>query len=106
MKKTGEILDSVHLRMPVVTRWVGRIGVLLGPVLGLLHMLVAAMMPAYGQRVLEQYDAVQRTGDLLAAPAAQYFILVGFALCVIWIVLQAVRMGLALRGWIVRRRSV
>ena len=99
-------LDSMHLRMPFATKWVGRAGIVLGPVLGLLHLFAAAVMGPYGKHVVEQYDAVQRTGNLLAAPAAQYFILLGFALCLFWFGLWAARIGLALRSWIIRRRAV
>lgn len=103
--KLRNFLDSMHLRMPLVTKCVGRAGVVLGPILGLLHLVAAAVMPPYGQHVVGQYDAVQRTGDLLAAPAAQYFILLGFALCLLWLGLWAARIGLALRNWIIRRRA-
>ena len=85
--------------------WFGRLGVLLGPVLGYLHLVTSSFMPPPGQGLLGQYDAVQLAGYLLAAPEAQYFILFGFAICLLWIVLWAVRMGLALRSWIFRRRT-
>ncbi|AZD52734.1 hypothetical protein C4K19_0928 [Pseudomonas chlororaphis subsp. aurantiaca] len=104
--KLRDFLDSMHLRMPLATKWVGRAGIILGPILGLLHLVAAAVMRPYGQHVVEQYDAVQRTGNLLAAPAAQYFILLGFALCLLWLGLWAARIGLALRSWMIRRRIV
>lgn len=68
--KLSDFLDSTHLRMPFATKWVGRTGIVLGPILGLLHLLAAAVMRPYGQHVVEQYDAVQSMGNLLAAPAA------------------------------------
>ncbi len=101
----GKTLDAVSVRLPIIQRWVGWGGVLLGPVLGLLHLVCTVRFAGYGQRVLAQYDAVQRGGDLLAAPAAQYLILLGFTLCLLWVALLAVRVGLVLRGWIVRRRA-
>ncbi|UMZ12924.1 hypothetical protein I9018_04275 [Pseudomonas sp. MPFS] len=104
--KLREFLDSTHLRMPFATKWVGRTGIVLGPILGLLHLLAAAVMRPYSQHVVEQYDAVQRMGNLLAAPAAQYFILFGFSLCLLWFGLWVARIGLAIRSWIIRRRAV
>lgn len=97
--KLGTVLDAVGVRLPIVQRWVGWGGVLLGPVLGLLHLVCAAVVTGYGQRVLAQYQAVQRNGDLLAAPAAQYFILLGFTLCLLWVGLVVMRVALAARGW-------
>jgi hypothetical protein len=95
----GTVLDAAAVRLPIIQRWVGWGGVLLGPVLGMLHLVCAVRFAGYGQRVLAQYDAVQRGGDLLAAPAAQYFILLGFTLCLLWIVLVVMRVALAARGW-------
>lgn len=97
--KLRTVLDAAAVRLPIVQRWVGWGGVLLGPVLGLLHIVCTAMVAGYGQRVLAQYQAVQRSGDLLAAPAAQYLILLGLTLCLLWIVLVVMRVALAARGW-------
>lgn len=98
-------LDSMQMRMPFLTRWAGRLGVLLGPVLCVLHLFAASIFPPYGHHVLAQYDAVQLTGSFLAAPTAQYFILSGLVFSVLWMILWAVRCGLALLGWIIRRRA-
>ncbi|PLU84312.1 hypothetical protein CXG45_27220 [Pseudomonas plecoglossicida] len=97
-------LDSMQMRLPFLTRWAGRLGVLLGPVLCVLHLFAASIFPPYGRLVLTQYDAVLFTGSLLAAPTAQYFILLGSVFSILWVILWAVRCGLALRSWIIRRR--
>jgi hypothetical protein len=41
--KLRDFLDSMHLRMPLVTKCVGRAGVVLGPILGLLHLVGGAV---------------------------------------------------------------
>lgn len=103
--KIAIFLDWVQMRMPFLTRWAGRLGLLLGPVLCVLHLIAASLFPPYGKLVLAQYDAVQLTGSLLAAPTAQYFILLGAVFGVLWVFLWAVRCGLALRSWIICRRA-
>lgn len=98
-------LHSMQMRLPFLTRWAGRLGVLLGPVLCVLHLFAASIFPPYGRLVLTQYDAVLFTGSLLAAaPTAQYFILLGSVFSILWVILWAFRFGLALRSWIIRRR--
>ena len=80
-----QILDAVRKHMPAVTKWLGWAALLLGPVLGVMHVTAMLLMPtAYGRPALEQYDVLQRTGNLLAAPLAQYLITIGFALCLLW----------------------
>lgn len=96
-RKIARILDATHQRMPAITKRVGWAGVALGPLLGSLHIVAMLLMPGvYGRRVMEQYDAVQRTGDLLTAPLAQYLILFGFALCLLWVGMWGLRLLLAL----------
>ncbi|WP_248747513.1 MULTISPECIES: hypothetical protein [unclassified Pseudomonas] len=97
-KKISRILDAAHQRMPAITKRVGWAGIALGPLLGLLHIAAMLLMPGvYGRRALEQYDAVQRTGDLLTAPLAQYLILLGFTLCLLWVGMWGLRLLLTLR---------
>ncbi|MGX0954488.1 hypothetical protein AB7M18_000616 [Pseudomonas viridiflava] len=100
-----EILASMRVRMALMTLWVGRAGLMLGPILGLLNLMARSIVPPYWQRVPSHRDAVQLAGDLLAAPAVQYFILIGFGFCLLWMVLWGVRIGLALCGWIISRRT-
>ena len=103
-QKRAGILDTVCERMPVITKWVGWPGLMFGPVLGFFHIVAMVLMPGvYGKRVLAQYDLVQLTGDLLVAPLAQYLMILGFALCVLWIGLWGLRLMLVLRRWLVRR---
>lgn len=105
-QKIAGILDAVYERAPAVTKWVGWTGIVLGPAFGFLHIVAVFLMPGvYGKRVLEQYDLVQRTGDVLVAPFAQYLIVIGFTLCLLWIGLWGVRLVLAARSWF-QRRSV
>lgn len=97
------IFDSAHERMPVITRRIGWAGFLTGPVLGLLHFLAMFLMPSYGHRAIEQYDLVQKTGALLAAPLAQYLILIGYLLCLLWLVAWGLRIALIVRARVLRR---
>jgi hypothetical protein len=97
-QKNADVLDSVHKRMPTIIKRVGWAGVTLGPVLGFLHIVAMVFMPGlYGNRVLAQYYQVEQNGDWLAAPLAQYLILLGFALCLLWVGMRALRLILALR---------
>jgi hypothetical protein len=105
-RKIARILDAAHQRMPAITTRVGWAGITLGPGLGMLHIIAMLIMPGvYGRRVLAQYDAVQRTGDLLTAPLAQYLILLGFALCLLWVGMWGLRLLLALRLRLGSRRQ-
>ncbi|MEW7860056.1 hypothetical protein AB2M95_29575 [Pseudomonas chlororaphis] len=105
-QKIAGVLDAAYERMPAITKWAGWAGIVLGPVLGSFHMAAMFLMPGvYGKRVLEQYDLVQRTGDVLVAPFAQYLILIGFTLCVLWIGLWGGRLVLAVRWWLMRRSA-
>ncbi|BFN29784.1 hypothetical protein PSCT_04549 [Pseudomonas sp. SCT] len=98
-QKIAGILDRLQARLPTITRRVGWVGIGLGPVLGMLHIFAMLLMPGvYGRRALSQYDAVERTGDWLAAPLAQYLILIGFALCLLWLGLWVLRLMLAVRA--------
>ncbi|WP_339426585.1 hypothetical protein [Pseudomonas proteolytica] len=103
-QKIAGILDAAYERMPAITKWVGWPGLMFGPVLGFFHIVAMVLMPgAYGKRVLAQYDLVQLTGSLLVAPLAQYLMILGFTLCVLWIGLWGLRLVLAVRWWLVRR---
>lgn len=97
------LFDSVHALMPVITKWIGWAAFLLGPALGLLHILAMLLMPGYGRRAIEQYDLVQKTGLLLAAPLTQYLILLGHLLCVIWLVAWGLRVVLIMRARLLSR---
>lgn len=99
-----QILDAARKRMLAVTRWLGWSGFLLGPALGGLHVIAILLMPnAYGRLALEQYDLLQRTGNLLAAPFAQYLITIGFALCLLWILAWGLRLLLIACSWLAGR---
>lgn len=98
-QKIAGILDRLHARMPAITRRVGWAGFLLGPALGLLHLLSMLLLPGlYGRRIIAQYELVERTGDWLAAPLAHYLTLLGFVLCLLWLALWALRLTLAARA--------
>ncbi|SHL74527.1 hypothetical protein [Phytopseudomonas punonensis] len=89
------IFCAAQRHMPAVTKWLGWAGLLLGPVLGVMHVTAMLLMPtAYGRPALEQYDVLQRTGNLLAAPLAQYLITIGFALCLLWFSVWGLRLVL------------
>jgi hypothetical protein len=98
------IFCAAQRHVPTVTKWLGWAGVLLGPALGVLHVMAILLMPnAYGRQALEQYDVLQRTGNVLAAPFAQYLITIGFALCLLWFLAWGLRLVLIAYSCLARR---
>lgn len=104
-QKIAGILDRLQARLPMLTRRIGWGGVILGPALGFLHIAAMLFVPSYGRRALGQYDNAVLTSNLLGGPLVHYLILLGFALCLGWLVLWGLRLALAIRSRLASRWS-